>query len=163
MVSVRIQHVLLTVDNSEEQQMTISQSILLIFVALLWYIPVRHIGRHLECQNANSIYQSCHNKIHVLTVCDNEQPKLHHYFLFRKIDPENQLVNISMELAPNTVIQPHLESHQPRLHNWLTLKLHKYFLFRKFAPKGMAWQLCSKNGNDDASKDRWVMHQRTGE
>ena len=46
----------------------------------------------------------------------------------------NELVNISMKSAPNTVIQPHLESHWPRLHIWLTLRLCHHFLFRKFDP-----------------------------
>ena len=43
-----------------QQQMTISPSILAIYVALFWYDPIRHIGRYLECQNANNVYQSCH-------------------------------------------------------------------------------------------------------
>ena len=38
-VHVRMQHVLLTVDNSEEQQMIISPSILAICVALFWRCP----------------------------------------------------------------------------------------------------------------------------
>jgi len=82
MVSVRMQHVLLTVDNSEEQQMTISSSILVISVALFWYVLIRHIGRYLECQNANSMYQSATNKIDVLTVCHNEQAYLHQNKIF---------------------------------------------------------------------------------
>ncbi len=27
-----------------------------------WYLPIRQMGRYLECQSANSIYQSCHTQ-----------------------------------------------------------------------------------------------------
>ncbi len=27
-----------------------------------WDVPIRHIGRYLGCQNANSMYQSCHTQ-----------------------------------------------------------------------------------------------------
>ena len=65
--------------------------------------------------------------------------KLHYHFLFRKFNPENQSVDISMKSPPNNVIQPHLETHWPRLHNWSTLKLCHHFLFRKFDPKINQW------------------------
>ena len=42
-----------------------------------WYVPIRHIGRHLECQSTNRMYQSTTNEIGVLTVCNSEQPYLH--------------------------------------------------------------------------------------
>ena len=41
-----------------------------------WHVPIRHIGRHLGCQNANSMYQSTTNEIGVLTVHHSEQPYL---------------------------------------------------------------------------------------
>jgi hypothetical protein len=27
---------------------------------VFWYVPIRHTGRYLQCQNVNHIYQSCH-------------------------------------------------------------------------------------------------------
>jgi hypothetical protein len=74
---------LLTVGSDEQKEIAISPSILVICVVLFfWYVPIRHIGRYLECQNANSMHQSCHNKIGVLTVCHNEQPYLHQNKIF---------------------------------------------------------------------------------
>jgi len=52
---------------------------------------------------------------------------------------------ISMKSAPNTVIQLHLESHWPRLHNWLTLKLCNHFLFRKFDPEHQSVNISMKS------------------
>ena len=77
-------------------------------------------------------------------------PEIMSLFFFRKFDPENQLVDISMELALNAVtfrkpLTKVIQLIDPEI---------TYFLFRKFAHMGLAWQLCSKNGNDDASNDR---------
>ena len=47
-----------------------------------WHVPIRHIGRHLGCWNANSMYQSTTNEIGVLTVCNSEQPYLHQNKIF---------------------------------------------------------------------------------
>ena len=47
-----------------------------------WYVPIRHIGRDLECQNTNRMCQSTTNEIGVLTVCHSEQPYLHQNKIF---------------------------------------------------------------------------------
>ena len=41
-----------------------------------WHVPIRHRGRDLECQTANSMDQSATNEIGVLTVHHSEQPYL---------------------------------------------------------------------------------------
>jgi hypothetical protein len=74
-------------------------------------------------------------------------PEIMSSFLFRKFDPEKQLVDISMKSAPNNVIQPDLESHWPGLHNWLTLKLHNHFLLRTFDPKRKTWELSDSHSH----------------
>ena len=47
-----------------------------------WYVPIRHIGSHLECQNTNKMCQSTTNEIGVLTACNSEQPYLHQNKIF---------------------------------------------------------------------------------
>ena len=50
-----------------------------------------------------------------------------------------------MKWAPNTAIQPHLESPWQRLHNWLTLKLRNHFLFRRFNPENQSVNISMKS------------------